>query len=147
MTIRVPPQPAQEREPSRRRPPCTAGWWLFHTSLKLVCSTQDQQLQDLIHTALRQNYNVWIAAARILQAQAQVGIIRADGLPTISAGAQSVDQRNARTKVSGLLVEMFPAVTRSHGQYLLSLPPNRSYEILVSYCVGIRLSFRNEGSS
>jgi multidrug efflux system outer membrane protein len=60
---------------------------------------QDQQLQDLIHTALRQNYNVWIAAARILQAQAQVGITRADGLPTINAGAQSVDQRNARTKL------------------------------------------------
>ncbi len=60
---------------------------------------QDQQLQDLIHTALRQNYDVWIAAARISEAQAQVGITRADGLPTISAGAQSVDQRNARTKL------------------------------------------------
>jgi multidrug efflux system outer membrane protein len=60
---------------------------------------QDQQLQDLIHTALRQNYNVWIAAARILQAQAQVGITRADGLPTINAGAQSFDQRSPRTKL------------------------------------------------
>jgi len=60
---------------------------------------QDQQLQDLIHTALRQNYNVWIAAARILQAQAQVGITRADGLPTINAGAQTFDQRSARTKL------------------------------------------------
>ena len=60
---------------------------------------RDQQLQDLIHTALRQNYNVWIAAARILQAQAQVGITRADGLPTINAGAQSFDQRSPRTKL------------------------------------------------
>jgi multidrug efflux system outer membrane protein len=60
---------------------------------------QDQQLQDLIHTALRQNYNVWIAAARILQAQAQVGITRADGLPTINAGAQSFDQRSPRSKL------------------------------------------------
>jgi multidrug efflux system outer membrane protein len=60
---------------------------------------QDQQLQDLIHTALRQNYNVWIAAARILQAQAQVGITRADGLPSINAGAQSFDQRSARSKL------------------------------------------------
>jgi outer membrane protein, multidrug efflux system len=60
---------------------------------------QDQQLQDLIHTALRQNYNVWIAAARILEAQAQVGITRADGLPTINAGAQSFDQRSARSKL------------------------------------------------
>ena len=60
---------------------------------------QDPQLQDLIHTALRQNYNVWIAAARILQAQAQVGITRADGLPTVNAGAQSFDQRSPRTKL------------------------------------------------
>jgi multidrug efflux system outer membrane protein len=52
---------------------------------------QDKQLQDLIHSALRQNYDVRIAAARILEAQAQVGITRADGLPAISAGAQSVD--------------------------------------------------------
>lgn len=60
---------------------------------------QDPQLQDLIHTALRQNYDVWIAAARILKAQAQVGITRADGLPTINAGAQSVDQRSPRSKL------------------------------------------------
>ena len=57
---------------------------------------QDKQLQDLIHTALQQNYDVRIAATRILQAQAQVGITRADQLPTISAGAQSFDQRSAR---------------------------------------------------
>ena len=31
---------------------------------------QDPQLQDLIHTALQQNYDVRIAATRILQAQA-----------------------------------------------------------------------------
>jgi outer membrane protein, multidrug efflux system len=75
---------------------------------------QDQQLQDLINTALRQNYDVRIAAARILEAQAQVGITRADGLPTISAGAQSVDQRNARQK-------FFPAFETSAHQVDLSL--------------------------
>jgi len=47
---------------------------------------QDPQLQDLIRTALQQNYDVRIAATRILQAQAQVGITRADQLPTISGG-------------------------------------------------------------
>ena len=60
---------------------------------------QDRQLQDLIHSALQQNYDVRIAAARILEAQAQVGITRADGLPAISAGAQSIDQRVPRTKL------------------------------------------------
>ena len=59
---------------------------------------QDKQLQDLIHTALQHNYDVRIAATRILQAQAQLGITRADQLPTISGGAQAVNERNPRTK-------------------------------------------------
>jgi outer membrane protein, multidrug efflux system len=75
---------------------------------------QDKQLQDLIHTALQQNYDVRIAATRILQAQAQVGITRADQLPTINAGAQTVDQRSARAK-------LFPAFETSAHQVDLSL--------------------------
>ena len=75
---------------------------------------QDQRLQDLIHTAIRQNYDVRIAATRILEARAQVGITRADGLPTINAGAQSFDQRNARSK-------FFPAYETSAHQVDLSL--------------------------
>jgi len=59
---------------------------------------QDKQLQELIHTALQRNYDVRIAATRVLQAQAQLGITRADQLPTISAGAQAVNERNPRTK-------------------------------------------------
>jgi multidrug efflux system outer membrane protein len=75
---------------------------------------QDSQLQDLIRTALRQNYDVRIAATRILEARAQVGITRADGLPTITAGAQSFDQRSARSK-------FFPAYDTSAHQVDLSL--------------------------
>ena len=75
---------------------------------------QDQQLQDLIHTALQQNYDVRIAATRILQAQAQVGITRADQLPTISGGAEAVDQRSARSK-------FFPAFETNSNQVDLSL--------------------------
>jgi outer membrane protein, multidrug efflux system len=82
-------EPQEAQQPAKQSLGDQKWWELF----------QDPQLQDLIHTALRQNYNVWIAAARILQAQAQVGITRADGLPTINAGAQSFDQRNARTKL------------------------------------------------
>jgi multidrug efflux system outer membrane protein len=60
---------------------------------------QDKQLQDLIHTALQQNYDVRIAATRILEAQAQLGITRADQLPTISGGASAVNERNPQTKL------------------------------------------------
>ena len=52
---------------------------------------QDQQLQELIRTALKNNYDVNIAAARILKAQAQLGITRADQLPTLSVGAAAVN--------------------------------------------------------
>src|SRR4051794_23568539 len=48
---------------------------------------QDEALQKLIRTALAQNYDVRVAAARILQAQAQVGITRADQFPTINGSA------------------------------------------------------------
>lgn len=52
---------------------------------------QDPQLQELIRTALKNNYDVNIAAARILKAQAQLGITRADQLPTISGGAAAIN--------------------------------------------------------
>ncbi|MFY9740489.1 MAG: efflux transporter outer membrane subunit [Candidatus Sulfotelmatobacter sp.] len=47
---------------------------------------QDPQLQGLIRTALKNNYDVRIAATRVLGAQAQLGITRADQLPSLSAG-------------------------------------------------------------
>ncbi len=59
---------------------------------------QDPQLQQLIRTALEQNYDLRIAATRILQAQAQLGITRADQLPTVSAGGSAANQRYARQK-------------------------------------------------
>ena len=60
---------------------------------------QDKQLQDLIRTALLQNYDVRIAATRILEAQAQLGITRADQLPSISGEALAVNERNPQTKL------------------------------------------------
>jgi len=60
---------------------------------------QDKRLQDLIHTALQQNYDVRIAATRILEAQAQLGITRADQLPTISGEALAVNERNPQAKL------------------------------------------------
>jgi multidrug efflux system outer membrane protein len=60
---------------------------------------QDPQLQELIRTALLHNYDVRIAAARILQAQAILGITRADQYPTITGGASAANIRAQRTKV------------------------------------------------
>jgi multidrug efflux system outer membrane protein len=59
---------------------------------------QDPQLQDLIRSALTNNYSVRIAAARILQAQALLGITRADQLPSVNSGATAANERFARQK-------------------------------------------------
>ena len=59
---------------------------------------QDQQLQDLIKTALQENYDVRIAATRILEAQARLGITRSDQFPTVTAGAGSNIQRSQQQK-------------------------------------------------
>ncbi len=70
-------------------------WWTIF---------DDEQLRALIHKAIVQNYDVRIAAARVLQAQAALGITRADQFPTIFGGASALDQRNPQTKVSPVLV-------------------------------------------
>ncbi|MGA2990248.1 MAG: efflux transporter outer membrane subunit [Candidatus Korobacteraceae bacterium] len=61
---------------------------------------QDKQLQELIRIALKQNYDVRIAATRILQAQALAGITRADQLPTVAADASAANQRFADAKLN-----------------------------------------------
>jgi multidrug efflux system outer membrane protein len=57
---------------------------------------QDKELQGLIRTALYNNYDVRIAATRVLQAQAQLGITRADQLPSLSAGGTITSQQSPR---------------------------------------------------
>jgi len=61
---------------------------------------QDSQLQALIKEALANNYDVRIAASRILQAQAALGITRADQYPTITGGASATNERFPRTAVT-----------------------------------------------
>ena len=58
---------------------------------------QDDALRDLIRGALQQNYDVRIAASRILQARALLGITRADPLPEISAATSAVSLRSPQS--------------------------------------------------
>jgi len=61
-----------------------AKWWEIY---------KDEALQELIRTAIANNYDIRIAAARILQAQAQVGLARADQFPQLGAGPGLTSQR------------------------------------------------------
>jgi outer membrane protein, multidrug efflux system len=82
------------------------NWWQIY---------QDPVLVQLIHTALQQNYDVRIAATRVLEAQAQVGITRADQLPSASVGANLFSQQNAE------VTKLFPAYEVNAGQLDLSV--------------------------
>ncbi len=59
---------------------------------------QDPQLQALIRTALLQNYDVRIAATRVLEAQAQAGIARANEYPSAAVIADGSNYRYSRSK-------------------------------------------------
>jgi outer membrane protein, multidrug efflux system len=85
------------------------GWWDIF---------QDEQLRTLIRTALQQNYDLRIAASRILEAKAQLGITRADQFPTVSAGAGIADFRTAQSK-------FLPAFETSTGQ----VNPSAAWEL------------------
>jgi outer membrane protein, multidrug efflux system len=56
---------------------------------------QDKALEDLIREALGNNYNIRIAASRVVQAQATLGITHADQLPSVSGGGSIENVRNA----------------------------------------------------
>ena len=100
----APPQPSQASAPqgsqpagdSQQKTPQSSEpsfgdqkWWE---------AFQDPQLQDLIRTALKQNYDVRIAATRILEAQSIVGITRGAQLPAVFAGGSAADERSPRQK-------------------------------------------------
>jgi multidrug efflux system outer membrane protein len=74
---------------------------------------QDEQLRAFIRTALQQNYDLRVAASRVLEAQAQVGITRADQFPSLGVGAGIADLRSAQSK-------FLPAFETSTGQVNLS---------------------------
>src|SRR5260370_19644873 len=69
-------------------------WWQVY---------QDPVLTQLIRTAIAQNYDARVAAVRVLEAQAQVGITRANQFPSANVGADVFSHQNA--KVS----KLFPA--------------------------------------
>ena len=81
-------------------------WWQVY---------QDPVLTQLIHTAIAQNYDVRIAAARVLEAQAQVGISRANQFPSANVGAGIFSQQNAKD------TNLFPAYQVNAGELNLSV--------------------------
>src|SRR5579872_3058247 len=57
---------------------------------------QDSELQGLIRTAIKNNYDIRIAATRVLEARAQLGITRADQYPSLSGGGNITSIQSPR---------------------------------------------------
>lgn len=68
-----------------------AKWWEVF---------QDEKLQELIRTALQKNYDVRIAASRIVQAQALWRITRADQFPMVTGDAGIASLRSPQNKIA-----------------------------------------------
>ena len=58
---------------------------------------QDEALQKLIKTALQNNYDIRIAATRVLQAEANLGVTKANQYPQLNGTGGIVNERNLLT--------------------------------------------------
>src|ERR1700722_4307730 len=68
------PDQSQQTEPQTASFADLPWWQVFH----------DPQLQKLIRTALKQNYELQLAVERVNAARAQVGIVRSNEFPMVS---------------------------------------------------------------
>jgi len=63
---------------------------------------KDERLQELVRTALAQNYDLREAVARVNAARANLGITRSDQFPTVTASADLTTLRNSSRGASPL---------------------------------------------
>jgi outer membrane protein, multidrug efflux system len=85
---------------------------------------KDEQLQQLLRAALKNNYDIREAVARVDQARAAVGITRADQFPTIGASASATTQRTSASGAFTLPQNL--DLARTYGALGLNL---LSYEV------------------
>jgi outer membrane protein, multidrug efflux system len=78
------PVPAQHRD---AEPPTPGREAVSLADVQWFALFQDERLQALIQTALENNYDMRIAAARVLEAAAQLGVTRSFLLPTVDGTA------------------------------------------------------------
>ena len=86
----------------------------------------DEKLQELIRTALAQNYDLRDAVTRVEQARANLGVTRSNQLPQASASGQVDFTRLSRDGSLALPQSFLPDQNRNYGQAGLNL---LSYEL------------------
>src|SRR3989442_532295 len=82
---------------------------------------KDDKLQELIRTALVQNYDLRDAVARVEEARAGLGITRSDQFPTFVAGGALEIDRFSRDGATRLSSAILPSQNRNFGTATLAL--------------------------
>jgi outer membrane protein, multidrug efflux system len=82
---------------------------------------KDEKLQELVRTALAQNYDLRDAAARVEAATAQLGVTRSNQYPNVGAGADISTIRLSRNGQTPLSVAFVPSQNRTFGGATLDL--------------------------
>ena len=93
--------------------PVAVRWWTLYN---------DPHLDLLIDEALEHNTDLRIAAARVDEARAQLGVTRADQLPAVNAGAAA-----SRNRFSQNTATAFPGIDPEYSDYSATL--NAAWEI------------------
>ncbi|HEX5226210.1 MAG TPA: efflux transporter outer membrane subunit [Bryobacteraceae bacterium] len=82
---------------------------------------KDETLQNLIRTALQQNYDLRDAVARVEEARASLGITRSSQFPTFGAAAGVEINRISRDGATPVPRELLPSQNRNFGTATLQL--------------------------
>ncbi len=97
---------------------------------------QDEVLQGLIKEALANNYDLRIAATRVLQANANLGIVRANQFPTLGGSGSMIYERNSllpnATTYGGLALN-FNYIVDFWGQYRRATESARASLLATEY--------------
>jgi NodT family efflux transporter outer membrane factor (OMF) lipoprotein len=90
-------------------------------SLKWFDIFKDDKLQELIRTALQQNYDLRDAVARVEAARASLGITRSGQFPNFGAGGEVQINRLSRDAATPLPAQFLPSQNRNFGEATLNL--------------------------
>jgi len=80
---------------------------------------KDPELQQLVRTAMQQNYDLRTAVARIDAARANLGLVRSNQFPQFEAGGDLTTTRSSRN--GGLPTAAIGGRSRTFGEVLLNL--------------------------
>ena len=109
--------PQNFRAPEPLPPPQAASL----ADLKWFEVFKDEKLQELIRTALAQNYDLRDAVARVAEARANLGIVRSDQFPQVDASGSVEFTRLSRNGQTPLPESFVKNQNRTWGQATLNL--------------------------